>query len=184
MPGISAPRRPQRLRGGGKRLFYRMARCNYLGLLSRAVILLLLTGCSSTSSRQASAGATTRHDRFPPNPKREQKKSVEAYAHYMQALIYDMDDKPDERHSKNSTRRRSMIQAMKILVTNRVDAAADPEASNGKGTGRADARDRRAGELQSEIYARLGLSLFAVGEKQCRRRRRVPKRRSSTYRRH
>lgn len=76
-----------------------MARYRYLGLIFRAVIPLLLAGCSSTPSRQASSGgAVAKPSSSGDSAKSQevQKKTVEAYAHYLQALIYDMDEKPDE----------------------------------------------------------------------------------------
>ena len=72
-----------------------MARCRYLGLLSRAVIPLLLAGCASAPSRETAGGAASAS--APAKSEAEQKKTIEAHAaHYMQALTYDMEDKPDE----------------------------------------------------------------------------------------
>ena len=163
MADIPAPRnRHEWLRGGRKGLFYRMARCRYRGVLFWAVISMLLAGCSTLPSSQPTCrGAVAGKESGKPAPAPEvDKKTVAAYAHYLQALIYDMDEQPDKalaeftqaalndpanedlvlELTRRQIQKRQLDEALKVLLR----ATAVPGASG-------------------EIYARLGLVYSQMG---------------------
>lgn len=138
-----------------------MARCRYRGVMFWAVISVLLAGCSTMPSSEASRGAVAGKESGKAASAPEvDKKRVEAYAHYLQALIYDLDEKPDEalaeftqaalndpgnedlvlELTRRQIQRQQLDDALKVLQR----ATAVPGASG-------------------EIYARLGLVYSQMG---------------------
>ncbi len=131
-----------------------------------AVIPLLLAACSSTQSRQVSSGGAATKSSSPADSAKShevQKKTVDAYAHYLQALIYDMDEKPDEALEEFTqaalndpgnedlvlelTRRQIQKHQLDKALTVLTRATSVPGASG-------------------EIYARLGLVYSQLGRNQ------------------